>query len=183
MGHKTVQALPVQPEYCVVNHRSQTRRICKRNAYTHPLYGISGPKRHDFPLLIIRYMYHRPLNRTYEPSPLFEIRGRSTAHLSRELIDIHIILVVKVLDFVDSRFQFSIPEDGWGAAGCCCRHGRMSMGTWGAGASCGVIIQHPALPCADMRPPHFRHMGARYSARHIHCAEQSIGSRKCDESI
>ena len=52
------------------------------------------------------------MNWTYEPSPLFEICGQLTTHLSRVLMDIHVLLLDKVLDFIGSWFQLSVPEDG-----------------------------------------------------------------------
>ena len=44
-------------------------------------------------------------------------------------MDIHIGLGVEVLDFVNSRLQFSVFEDGRGIAGRCGGHSRTSLAT------------------------------------------------------
>jgi hypothetical protein len=82
--------------------------------YTHPPYGIPVSKRHNFPLLSVRYINQRLLERTYKPSSLSESRGRSTTHIPRGYFDIEEGLSVDVLDLVDPWLQFSVFEDGGG---------------------------------------------------------------------
>ena len=84
----------------------------KVNVYAYPSHGVPCPKGLNFPLLVVRYMNRRLLKWTYEPSSLLKRCGRSTTHLFRMLVNIHVGLAVKVLDFVDSWLQFSTSEDG-----------------------------------------------------------------------
>ena len=56
-------------------------------------------------------MDRRLLKRTYEPRSLLKSYGRSTAHLPRVFVNIQIGPGVEALYFVDSWFQFPIPED------------------------------------------------------------------------
>ena len=54
----------------------------KETLYTHPPYGISNPKRFNFPLQIVSYMNHRPLKCTYESSFPRKSCGGSTTDFS-----------------------------------------------------------------------------------------------------
>jgi hypothetical protein len=84
---------------------------------THFSYGISSPKRLDFPLVIVRYMCLNLAKRTHESVPLIKILGRTTAHAPRVYLNIDVGLGENVPDLVNSRLQFSILEDGRGLIG------------------------------------------------------------------
>ena len=80
-----------------------------------------------------------------QSSLFLEGRGQSTTHLFRALLGIHVGLVVKVLDFVDSWHQSSALEDGYRVTGSRVRgRGR------GHGEREEVVM---LLSFTDARPP------------------------------
>lgn len=126
--HKTVQAFPAQPVFHVVKHTVTDLESDEGDLPTHPLNGISSPKRPDFPLLVVRYTSHRLLKRTYKTPSLSESCGWSTANVSRVLLDVQVGLTIEVLDFVDPWFQSSVYEDG-GVTGRVWGHGFRASAT------------------------------------------------------
>ena len=93
--------------------------------HTHTSYGISGPERHDFPLVIVRHRNDglRERKQAHESISLLKVLGRASAHDSRVHFDIGVGLGVNILDLVNPWLQFSVLEDGRGVVGRIQGHG------------------------------------------------------------
>ena len=68
---------------------------------TRPLCKVSSSSGSYFPLLIIKRTNHRPLKRMHS-CPFSSRAAAGRRHLLRVLLDIHVGLVVEILDFEGS---------------------------------------------------------------------------------
>ena len=98
---RAVQALSAQHMFRVVNHlAAESGSLASEIRYARSLYGLFNPKKLNFHFWSLDTNYGLQ-ERTYKALSHFSSCCRSTTHLHRVLVGIHVCSTIEILDFAD----------------------------------------------------------------------------------